>query len=147
MRVERSLVLKAEPYGRSPERLGYAKGFKPKTVRTRLGQLELQVRQVRGGVAFYRSSLDRGLRSERALKLAVAEMCVQGVSTRKMSAVLEQLCGSDITSTQVSRAAQEMNAELEAWRQRPLGPCPYLILDARYEKVRLAGAVRSCAAA
>ena len=71
MRVERSLVLKAEPYGRSPERLGYAKGFKPKTVRTRLGQLELQVRQVRGGVAFYRSSLDRGLRSERAPKLAV----------------------------------------------------------------------------
>jgi len=137
--------LKAEPYGRSPERLGYANGFKPKTVRTRLGQLDLQIPQVRGGVAFYPSSLERGVRSERALKLAVAEMYVQGVSTRKMGQVMEQLCGTDITSTQVSRAAQEMDAELEKWRSRPLGNIQYLLLDARYEKVRVAGAVRSCA--
>ena len=145
MRLERALVLKAEPYARSAERQGYANGFKPKTVRTRLGELDLQIPQVRDGIAFYPSALERGLRSERALKLAIAEMYVKGVSTRKMGGVMEQLCGTDITSTQVSRAAQELDAALEKWRTRPLGNIQYLLLDARYEKVRVAGVVRSCA--
>lgn len=145
MRLERSLALKAEPYARSGERQGYANGFKPKTVRTRLGQLDLLIPQVRDGISFYPSALERGERSERALKLAIAEMYVKGVSTRKMGQVMEQLCGTDITSAQVSRAAQEMDAELEKWRSRPLGNIRYLLLDARYEKVRVGGAVRSCA--
>lgn len=145
MRLERSLALKAEPYARSSERQGYANGFKPKTVRTRLGQLDLLIPQVRDGISFYPSALERGERSERALKLAIAEMYVKGVSTRKMGAIMEQLCGTDITSTQVSRAAQELDAELEKWRNRPLGNIEYLLLDARYEKVRIAGSVRSCA--
>jgi transposase-like protein len=97
------------------------------------------------GVEFYPSALEKGVRSERALKLAVAEMYVQGVSTRKVAAITEQLCGLEVTSSQVSRAAQALDEELEAWRSRPIGETPYLILDARYEKVRHGGAVISCA--
>jgi len=82
MKLERTDVLQAAPYERTDERRGYANGFKPKTVKSRLGRLELQVPQARG-VEFYPSTLERGERSERALKLALAEMYVQGVSTRK----------------------------------------------------------------
>ena len=121
-----------------------ANGFKPKTVQTRVGALTLAVPQARG-VEFYPSALEKGLRSERALKLAVAEMYVQGVSTRKVAAVTEKLCGLEVTTAQVSRAAQALDAELEKWRTRPIGETPYLILDARYEKVRHGGQVRSCA--
>jgi transposase-like protein len=145
MKLERAAALGARPYERTEERTGYANGFKPKTLATRLGALELEVPQVRGGVDFYPSALERGVRSERALKLAIAEMYVQGISTRKVTQVLEQLCGLEISSTQVSRCAEMLDAELEQWRQRPLGEMPYLVLDARYEKVRQAGSVVSCA--
>jgi transposase-like protein len=145
MRLERAMALQAQPYQRTVERRGYANGYKPKTLATRLGQLELQVPQVRGDVEFYPSALERGLRSERALKLAIAEMYVQGVSTRKVTQVLEQLCGLNISSSQVSRCAALLDDELQQWRERPLSEVPYLILDARYEKVRQAGAVVSCA--
>jgi transposase-like protein len=145
MRLERTAVLQARPYERTAERKGYANGYKPKTLATRLGQLELQVPQVRGEVDFYPSALERGLRSERALKLAIAEMYVQGVSTRKVTQILEQLCGLNISSSQVSRCAALLDEELQQWRERPLGEIHYLVLDARYEKVRLAGAVVSCA--
>ena len=144
MKLERSDVLQAVPYQRTDARRGYANGYKPKTVRSRLGSLELQVPQARG-VEFYPSALERGERSERALKLAVAEMYVQGVSTRKVAAITQELCGLDISSSQVSRAAATLDEELDAWRNRPLGEIPYLILDARYEKVRHAGSVISCA--
>jgi transposase-like protein len=90
MRLERATVLQAQPYERTEERKGYANGYKPKTLTPRLGQLELQVPQVRGEVEFYPSALERGLRSERALKLAIAEMYVQGVSTRKVTQILEK---------------------------------------------------------
>ena len=145
MKHERAAALGAKPYERTEERTGYANGFKPKTLVTRLGSLELEVPQVRGGVDFYPSALERGVRSERALKLAIAEMYVQGISTRKVTRVLEQLCGLEISSTQVSRCAELLDAELEQWRQRPLGEMLYLVLDARYEKVRQAGSVVSCA--
>jgi len=144
MKLERSAVLEALPYERTPRRRGYANGFKPKTVRTRVGEMELAVPQTRD-VPFYPSSLQRGQRSERALKLAVAEMYLQGVSTRKVTAVMEELCGFDVTSMQVSRAVRELDEELAKWRNRPLGEIPYLLLDARYEKVRVGGAVISCA--
>jgi transposase-like protein len=98
MKLERAAVLGARPYERTQERAGYANGFKPKTLVTRLGPLELEVPQVRGGVDFYPSALERGVRSERALKLAIAEMYVQGISTRKVTQVLEQLCGLEISS-------------------------------------------------
>ncbi|RLC33569.1 MAG: IS256 family transposase [Deltaproteobacteria bacterium] len=145
MKVERSRVLGAEPWQRSEHRRGYANGYKPRSLSTRVGKLSLRVPQVRGDVTFYPSALERGLRSERALKLAIAEMYVQGVSTRKVAEVMERLCGLDVTSNEVSRCASLLDEELEKWRARPLGHCPYLVLDARYENVRIDGTVRSCA--
>jgi transposase-like protein len=142
MKIERSQVLGAQPYQRTSQRRGYANGFKPKTVNTRLGALELAVPQTRG-IDFYPSSLERGTRSERALKLAVAEMYLQGVSTRKVTAIMEELCGQEVTSMQVSRAVTALDDELAKWRERPLGEIRYLQLDARYEKVRTGGAVVS----
>jgi putative transposase len=146
MKLERTVFLGAEPFERSPTRRGQANGFKPKTVRTRLGPLELRVPQTRD-TSFYPSALERGQRSERALKLAIAEMYVQGVTTRKVTAVMEELCGCEVTSSQVSRAMQALDGELSAWRERRLeaGEIPYLLLDARYEKVRVGGVVVSCA--
>jgi transposase-like protein len=144
MKIERSHALRAGPYQRSEQRTGHANGFKPRTIHTRIGPLTVEVPQTRG-VEFYPSALEKGIRSERALKLAVAEMYVQGVSTRKVAAITEQLCGTEVTSSQVSRAARALDDELEAWRGRPIGETPYLILDARYEHVRHGGQVRSCA--
>lgn len=143
MKLERSAALGAQPFERTPLRRGQANGFKPKTVQTRVGPLQLAVPQTRG-VPFYPSALERGQRSERALKLAIAEMYVQGVTTRKVTAVMEQLCGLEVTSSQVSRAAKALDDELEQWRQRPLGELLYLFLDARYEHVRVGGVVVSC---
>jgi len=145
MKAERSSVLCAGPYERTEERKGHANGFKSKTVATRMGKVSLSIPQVRGGVSFYPSSLEQGVRSERALKLAIAEMYVQGVATRRVSKILEKLCGLDISSTDVSRAAQLLDDELSKWRERPLGEVPYMLLDARYEDVRHAGSVVSCA--
>jgi putative transposase len=144
MKLQRNAALGALPYQRTADRRGHANGFKPKTVKSRLGTLELQVPQTRG-VEFYPSVLERGVRSERALKLAVAEMYVQGVSTRKVAAITQELCGLDVSSTQVSRAAALLDEELAAWRNRLLGEIPYLILDARYEKIRHGGSVVPCA--
>jgi len=144
MKLQRADALGAMPYQRTETRRGYANGFKPKTVNSRLGRLNLQVPQTRD-VEFYPSALERGERSERALKLAVAEMYVHGVSTRKVAEITKELCGLDISSSQVSRAAALLDEELEAWRARPLGKTPYVILDARYEKVRHGGSVRDCA--
>jgi transposase-like protein len=143
MKIERSQVLGAEPYQRTSQRRGWANGFKPKTVQTRVGPMHLDVPQTRG-VEFYPSSLERGTRSERALKVAVAEMYLQGVSTRKVTAVMEGLCGHEVTSMQVSRTVAALEDELRTWRERPLGESHYLLLDARYEKVRVNGAVVSC---
>lgn len=144
MKIERSHALGARPYERTPERRGQANGFKDKTVLSRLGKLELKVPQTRDS-SFYPSALQRGERSERALKVALAEMYVQGVSTRKVKAIVEELCGSEVSSTQVSRCAAELDEVLAKWRDRPLGACPFVILDARYEKVRHGGCVVDCA--
>jgi putative transposase len=144
MRLERQGYLGVGPYERSEDRQGYANGYKSKTVKTRIGELKLAVPQVRDG-GFYPSSLDKGIRSERALKLALAEMYVQGVSTRRVAQITEQLCGFEVTSSQVSRAAHELDSVLEQWRNRPLVAYPYVYLDARYEKIRNNGAVVSSA--
>lgn len=144
MQVEREKYLGAAPYQRSPERRGHANGFKPKTVQTRVGEIQFDIPQVREG-NFYPSALEKGLRSERALHLTLAEMYIQGVSTRKVSAILEQLCGSEVSSTQVSRAAKLLDEALDAWRTQPLGEMRYLFLDAHYEKVRDNGQIRDAA--
>ncbi|HET7101959.1 MAG TPA: IS256 family transposase [Terriglobia bacterium] len=145
MRQERSQALQAQPYQRTKTRQGHANGFKPKTLDTRMGPIQFQVPQVRGGLDFYPSALEKGVRSEQALKLALAEMYVQGVSTRKVSAIVEQLCGTTVSSTQVSQCAAKLDAHLQTWRSRPLGAFPYLVLDARYEKVRHGGQLLDCA--
>jgi putative transposase len=145
MRLEREQTLGASAYERTDSRKGYANGYKPKQVNTRLGRIDVEVPQVRGDVEFYPSALDKGLRSERALKAAIAEMYIKGISTRKVTKVLEKMCGLEVTSSQVSRVTKELDAEIEKWRSRSLGEYPYLILDARYEKVRHGGSVRSSA--
>lgn len=144
MHIERQQYLSAGPYERSPKRRGHANGYKPKTISTRLGEITCAVPQVREG-GFYPQALEKGQRSERALTLALAEMYVQGVSTRKVKAITEQLCGTEISSSQVSRAAGLLDETLKAWRSRPLGEIAYLYLDARYEKVREDGQIRDAA--
>jgi transposase-like protein len=144
MQVERQKHLGVGPYERSAERQGRANGFKPKTVNTRIAPITFDIPQVREG-GFYPQALEKGLRSERALMLALAEMYVQGVSTRKVAAITERLCGSEVSSAQVSRASALLDEVLEAWRNQPLGTVIYLYLDAMYEKVRLDGQVRDAA--
>jgi putative transposase len=144
MQAERQQYLKAAPYQRTPERETYANGYKPKTVQTRVGNITFSVPQVREG-DFYPEALEKGLRSERALTLALAEMYVQGVSTRKVKAITEQLCGVSVSSMQVSNAASLLDSALEKWRERPLSEYPYLYLDAYYEQVREDGQVRHLA--
>lgn len=144
MLLEREKYLCAAPHERTEERRGYANGFKPKTINSRIGQLELAIPQTRDS-QFYPNSLEKGLRSERALKSALAEMYLQGVSTRKVAKITEELCGFSVSSTQVSNATKLLDEELEQWRNRTLGCFKYLILDARYEKVRHGGSVIDCA--
>ncbi len=144
MRLERERHLGAGPWERSEERQGYSNSYKKKALQSRFGKLDLSILQTRD-IEFYPSSLERGLRSEKALKLALAEMYVQGVSTRKVARVTEELRGFEISSTQVSRAAHELDVQLQQWRERPLESFPYVVLDARYEKVRHGGSVIDCA--
>jgi len=144
MQIERSRHMNANPYERSDERSGHANGYKPKTVKTRVGAVTFDIPQVREG-GFYPQALEKGLRSERAFTLVLAEMYVQGVSTRKVAAITKRLCGTQVSAIQVSRAAEKLDKVLETWRNRPLGEVVYLTLDARYEKVRQAGSVRDAA--
>ncbi|NLF50083.1 MAG: IS256 family transposase, partial [Leptolinea sp.] len=141
---ERSRYLQAEEYERTGERTGYANGYKPKTVKTRVGEITFAIPQVREG-GFYPSALEKGLRSERALTMTLAEMYIMGVSTRKVKAITEQLCGIEISAEQVSRATAQLDRVLQEWRERPLGEITYLYLDARYEKVRENSQIRDAA--
>lgn len=144
MLMERQNFLHAKPYERTEQRIDYANGFKDKTLKTRLGEIEVQVPQTRSS-NFYPQALEKGIRSERALKLGLAEMYLQGVSTRKVMAITKELCGFEVSSTQVSKLVQELDIELEAWRKRRLGQFKQLILDARYENVRYGGVVQGLA--
>ena len=145
-RIERAACLKAAPFERSRARVDHANGFKNKTMLTRLGSIDFDVPQVRAS-GFYPSALEKGSRSEQAMNLALAEMYVQGMSTRRVITVLQSLLGPEISisSTQISRCTSRLDNGLEAWRNRPLGATPYVVLDARYEKVRTGGQVVDCA--
>lgn len=145
MKIERDQAVGAGLYERTDKRRGYANGYKPKKVNTRMGELSVDVPQVRGDVKFYPSALDKGCRSERALKLAIAEMYVKGISTRRVTGVMEKMCGLNVSSSHVSNAAQALDQQLEKWRNRELGEYPYIVLDAHYEKVRKNGSVLPCA--
>ena len=141
---EREEAVGAAPYERTVARKGYCNGFKDKKLLTRTGELKLKVPQVRG-VDFYPSCLEKGERVEQAIKLTLAEAYIQGVSTRKMKALTEELCGKEISSTQVSRLAKILDEEVQKFKTRKLGRYRYLFLDAQYEKVRYEGSVRSLA--
>ena len=131
MQYEREKHIGASPYERKEERNGQANGFKDRSLSTRLGELSVSVPQVRNSSeAFRPQSLEAALLSEKALKVALAEMYVQGISTRKVSAVLESLCGTSVSSMTVSRASQELDTVLSAWRERPLGVFPFVQFDA-----------------
>ena len=140
MKIERESFLGASSHERTEERRGYANGFKPKGLQTRLGALELEVPQVRG-LGFYPQSLEKGCRSEKALKLAIAEMYLTGVSTRRVQDITEKLCGYEVSSTQVSRMTRELDGQFEQFRNRPIGEICYLVVDAIYLKIRHNGSV------
>jgi putative transposase len=136
--------LQVAPYQHSPDRRGHANGYKPKTIKSRMGEIKLGVPQVREG-GFYPAALEKTQRSERTLTLTLAEMYVQGVSTRKVTAIVEQLCGSSVSSSVVSQVAKLLDETLQDWRNGLLGEFPYVFLDANYEKVRQSGQVREAA--
>src|SRR5574344_1871892 len=141
MKIERERYLHAGLYQRTAERVDHANGYKPRTIQTLNGALNLNIPQTRN-TDFYPTCLERGMRSIRALRIAMAEMYVHGVATRKVRDILEKTCGLEVTAMQVSRAAQMLDQEFEKWRNRSLkDPVKYLLLDARYEKVRTDGNV------
>jgi putative transposase len=136
-------TLQAEKGERTSSRLGYRSGYYSRSLITRVGKLELRVPQDRQG-RFRTEVFERYQRSEKALVSALMEMYLQGVSTRKVKAITEELCGHEFSASTVSRIVQQLDKELEKFAQRRLEePYPYVILDARYEKVREDGAVRS----
>lgn len=145
MREEVSAHLGAEPHARQTERRGYRNGTKPRTLATRVGSLDLSVPQVRNCEPYHPSMFARWQRSERALLVACGEMYFQGVSTRNVQKVLQEMCGLDVSSMTVSRVAAELDEKLSVFRLRRLDHTQweYLMLDARYEKVRVDGKVVS----
>ena len=133
----------AAPYERTRERVGYRNGCKTRTLTTAVGDLILLVPQDRDGT-FETSIFERYQRSDKALVLAMMEMYVQGVSTRKVAAITEKLCGRTFSSQLVSNLCKGLDEMADDWRNRPLeGDYPFLLVDARYEKVRRCGRIIS----
>ena len=147
MLLEREKHIGAAPYQRGAEqRNGYANGFKPRSFQTGIGVLELTVPQVRESDTIFRTSLlEKGSRSDRALKSAIATMYVEGVSTRRVSRIMEEMCGFEVSSGQVSNLNKQLDSEFEKWRNRPLPEISSMTVDATYYKVRIDGVVRDCA--
>jgi putative transposase len=143
LEAEMASFLGAENYQRNEARRGWRNGYKQRTLKTRVGELELMVPKDRDG-QFQTELFERYQRSEKAFVLALLQMYVEGVSTRKVSAITEALCGLEVSKSQVSALTQKLDAEVAEWRGRPLSEeYPYLIFDARYEKVRRGGSVVS----
>src|ERR1700747_1408193 len=143
LEAEMTETLGAEKGERSEGRLGYRSGYYPRSLITRVGKIELKVPQDRQG-RFSTELFERYQRSEKALVAALAEMYVQGVSTRKVKAVTEALCGHRFSGSSISQINKGLDASLKAFAERRLVEAyPYLILDARYERVREAGVIAS----
>jgi putative transposase len=143
LEAEMTDALGAEKGERTSGRLGYRSGYYTRTLVTRVGKLELRVPQDRDG-RFSTELFERYQRSEQALVATLAEMYVQGVSTRKVKAITEELCGHAFSASAISAINKRLDESLSAFAARPLAePFPYLILDARYEKVREGGVVMS----
>jgi putative transposase len=143
LEAEMSEALGAEKSERAEGRLGYRSGYYVRSLITRVGKLELRVPQDRQG-RFSTELFERYQRSEKALVGALAEMYVQGVSTRKVKAITEELCGHEFSASAISAINKRLDEELHSFMHRRLEEeFPYLILDARYEKVREEGIIRS----
>ena len=128
LEAEITTFLQAEPYQRTTQRTGYRNGYKPRIVKTRVGRIELSVPQDREG-RFHSGLFARFQRSEKALILALQEAYLQGVSTRKVTKITEQLCGTSFSKSQVSELCQELDADIQAWQARSLEQAyPYLII-------------------
>jgi putative transposase len=141
LEAEMTEALGAGKGERTPARLGYRSGYYGRTLVTRVGKLELRVPQDRAG-RFSTELFERYQRSEKALVAALAEMYVQGVSTRKVKAITEELCGHSFSASAISAINSRLDEELAQFAGRRLDEaCPYLILDARYERVREAGVI------
>lgn len=136
----------AAPYARSAARRGWRNGSYERTLTTRVGTLRLKVPRDREGL-FQPALFARYERAEQALVLAMAEMYFQGVSTRKVTEVVEVLCGTSVSASEVSVLARKLDVALTAWRQRRLNDVryPYLMVDALVERVRREGQVRHTA--
>lgn len=145
MVMQREQFLGASLYERSVDRVGHGNGFKPLTIKTSEGKLNVSVPQVRNTSHPFRPSvLECVQRSEKALRVAIGEMYVQGVSTRKVTTIVQNLWPEGVSSTTISNIAKELDADLDAFRNRPLEqPYKYVWLDALYEKVRRDGIVQS----
>lgn len=140
---EMTEAIGAEKNERSPGRLGYRSGYYSRSLVTRVGKLELRIPQDRQG-QFSTQIFERYQRSEKALVSALAEMYIQGVSTRKVKAITEELCGHAFSASAISAVNKNLDESLERFAKRPLEEAyPYLVLDARYEKVRQDGVIRS----
>jgi transposase-like protein len=138
---ELTAFLNAEPYTRTAERRGYRNGYKPRTLNTRVGRLDLMVPKDREG-RFQTELFEKYQRNEKALVLAIIEMYVQGVSTRKVKKITEELCGLDISKSQVSELSKGLDEEVQKWRMSQLTKqYPYLVVDARVERIRRDGSV------
>jgi len=143
LEAEMTSFLGAESYQRNDARRGWRNGFKPRTLKTRVGALELMVPKDRDG-QFQTELFERYQRSEKAFVAALLQMYVEGVSTRKVTEITEALCGLEVSKSQVSALTAKLDAEIAEWRMRRLTEeYPYLIFDARYEKVRRGGSVVS----
>jgi putative transposase len=143
MEAEMSETVGAQKGERVEGRLGYRNGYYPRGLVTRVGKLELRVPQDRQG-RFSTEIFERYQRSEKALVAALTQMYIQGVSTRKVTAISEELCGHSFSASAISEINKKLDTELGRFARRELdSEYPYLILDARYEKLRENGVIRS----
>ena len=143
LEAEMTETLGAGAGERTADRVGYRAGYYSRGLVTRIGKLELRVPRDREG-RFSTELFDRYQRSEKALVSALAEMYVQGVSTRKVKIITEELCGHTFSASTISRINRSLDGMLHRFAERPLEEAyPYVILDARYEKVRLDGVIQS----
>lgn len=139
-----SQFLGAQPYERNERRAGWRNGHKPRTMKTAVGQLNFRVPQTRVP-GFQPTVFERYQRSDKALIGAIQEMVIKGVSTREVAAVMEEMAGFEVSGATVSRAMSELDEEIRTFFERPLKErkYPYLVVDARYEKIRVNGKIRN----
>jgi len=143
LELEMEECLQAGKHERTDQRLGYRSGYYRRRLITRVGTIVLRVPQDRAG-QFSTQVFEQYQRSEKALVAALAQMYVQGVSTRKVAAITEELCGHEFSASSISAITARLDAQLEQFSRRPLTEAfPYVVVDARYERVREGGVIGS----